>query len=414
MTQLRQTETWCGTDAATEYVQACRSALSNQSHTNSVTACITDADQDRQSPLSLYRLADACRRTGYPELWERGIKIAFERPHVTHECVFYRARAKMRLGDWSGWADYESRHYRPGTVTLRPGYALELRWTARAWDGREDLSNKTLLMVEEGGFGDSIQSLCFVPGLIARARRLILAVKPELATFVEHNFGNKAQVVVSSEDPDERFDRYVWSSTLPSLVPGLPKFEALCTPNPHERPAGRTRPLQIGIAWAAREAGRSIDDFALLEALFAVPNTEWYNLQVGKRVADAAGESRLQSPQTAFASFAETADFIMGLDCVVSVDTALCHLAGRLGIPTFLLLKYSPDWRWGLLDRTPWYPSVQLIRQSVPSDWSSAVKELVRRLTRLAAQSSNSVELGHSELVQMMPYLRDCRRPIAR
>jgi hypothetical protein len=382
-----------------EFVEACRLALLNQCRIKGVAVCITNAEQDHKNPLPLYCLADACRRNGYPDLWEMGVKIAFERPHITHECVFYRARARLRLGDWSGWTDYEARHYRPGTVTLRRGYALDLRWTALKWDGREDISSKSLLMVEEGGFGDSIQSLCFVPGLIVRANRVILAVKPELVTFVEYNFGHKAGVVVSGKDPEERFDRYVWSSSLPSLAPGLPKFEAMCAPNPAARPTGLTRPLRIGIAWAARETDRSVDDFALLEPLFAIPNTEWYNLQVGMRAADAAGESRLRLPGPTFASFADTADFAMGLDYVVSVDTALCHLAGRLGIPTFLLLKYSPDWRWGLLERTPWYPSVQLIRQSFPSDWPSAIQELARRLTLLADQTLDSVELGHSELV---------------
>jgi ADP-heptose:LPS heptosyltransferase len=76
-------------------------------------------------------------------------------------------------------------------------------------------------------------------------------------------------------------------------------------------------------------------------------------------------------------SFVETANFLVGLDCVISVDTAICHLAGSLGVPTLTLLRCTADAKWGYLDTTPLYPSMRLIRQRTPGDWLG-VAETVR------------------------------------
>jgi hypothetical protein len=126
----------------------------------------------------------------------------------------------------------------------------------------------------------------------------------------------------------------------------------------------------------------------MLEPLFRIAGIEWYNLQVGDRVVDSRQCHVIKPPARQLVSFADTADFMMGLDYVVSVDTAVAHLAGRLNVPTFVLLRYSPDWRWGMLDTTPWYPSLRLIRQKAPDDWPSAIEDLARRLTILLGSTS--------------------------
>jgi ADP-heptose:LPS heptosyltransferase len=81
-------------------------------------------------------------------------------------------------------------------------------------------------------------------------------------------------------------------------------------------------------------------------------------------------------PDQPLVTFADTADLIGQLDYVVTVDTSVAHLAGLLGVPTFLLLQLDSHWRWGIEDTTPWYPFMRLIRQPTFGDWAGAVRQL--------------------------------------
>jgi len=103
---------------------------------------------------------------------------------------------------------------------------------------------------------------------------------------------------------------------------------------------------------------------------------QWHTLQVGPRAVDADRFPSLLRPWPPLVNFAETADYIAELDLVVAVDTAVAHLAGCLNVPTYLLLPLCSDSRWGIEDRTPWYPSVQLVRQSKAGDWNGSVSRL--------------------------------------
>jgi hypothetical protein len=122
-----------------------------------------------------------------------------------------------------------------------------------------------------------------------------------------------------------------------------------------------------------RERSLSVDTFG---PLLARDDVQWYSLQVGPSASEATAWPRLSQSPEALLTFADTADFIAGLDCVVTVDTAVAHLAGSLGIPTIVLLNFVSEFRWGLDDTTPWYPTAQLLRQPAPGDWSSVIKRL--------------------------------------
>ncbi len=250
-----------------------------------------------------------------------------------------------------------------------------------------DLRDKTLLVIEEGGFGDSIQSMCFVPALVAAAERVILMVKPELVTFFEHNFGSVA-VIASSEHPRyDGFDEYIWSSSVPTLFEEIPPFERLTAPNPRRRSRAGTEPSRVGICWAARVCEphvairRSITALEVLKPLFARTDIVWQSLQIGPRASDIATYPAVQGADPSITTFADLANLVSELDCVVSVDTAVAHLAGRLGVPIYLLLPYAADWQWGLHDTTPWYPSMHLVRQQRLGDWESAIDLLLRELS---------------------------------
>jgi len=92
-------------------------------------------------------------------------------------------------------------------------------------------------------------------------------------------------------------------------------------------------------------------------------------------------DQRIRSVAPLLTDFAETAALIAQLDLVISVDTSVAHLAAAMGKPVWILLAYSPDWRW-LLERgdSPWYPTARLFRQSRRDDWDSVVAEVARAL----------------------------------
>jgi len=91
--------------------------------------------------------------------------------------------------------------------------------------------------------------------------------------------------------------------------------------------------------------------------------------------------------------FRVTAEYLVGLDLVIAVDTAVAHLAGALGKPVWLLVQDSPDWRW-LLNRadSPWYPTLRLFRQSHRGDWSPVLEQVVAELRRTNRYKSLTVE----------------------
>lgn len=341
--------------------------------------------QDSQNPMPLYKLGDAHRKRGDVDAWSRCVRAAFELEHITSEQLYFRARAKLTMGEWSGWNDYEARCDGPYFLSQQTALARELRWSHAAWNGIEGLQDKTLLVVHEQGLGDDIQMLRFLPVLADKALRVVTLVKPRLVPLVQHNFGHRVQVAIEGMPLSVPFDRYAQAMSLPALIGGLPPFERLSAPLSQDRRStpncGRVR---AGLCWAGnpshpRDRERSMT-LAALAPILARPEIEWVSLQVGESEAEADEYESLSRPDEPLVTFAQTADLITSLDLVVSVDTAVAHLAGCLGTPTYVLLPSAATWRWGLGVTTPWYPTMRLIRQRASGDWPSAVDELTALL----------------------------------
>jgi hypothetical protein len=358
-------------------------------------AQIAAASRDPDDPLPLYRLAELVRSIGAGDLWRSGVDIARPLPHVTPQQIYYRGRARLILSEWSGWRDSETRRMKPGSPTHHTTAARHRRWAECEWDGCEELSSHSLLVLPEQGHGDYIQMLRFVPGLASRAEQLVLAVHAPLVSFVRHNFGEIATVVQASEQPGEApysdHTRYVWSLSLPAHVPTLPTFDALTAPSPVKRRSDDSR-AQAGLCWAGNPAypndARRSAPLAALEPLLLRNDVQWVSLQVGARVQDVECFPMVTAPEAPLGSFADTANIIAGLDYVVTVDTAVAHLAGALGVSTILLLPFKSTPRWGLGATTPWYPSMTLVRQARPGDWPSIVDSVMACLNTRPAQPS--------------------------
>lgn len=311
--------------------------------------------------------------------------LAIDPAHVAAR--FARAMLRLARGDWAGgWADYEARP--PATI---PGAPEVL---ARDWDGRP-MPHGTLLVNAEQGYGDTLQFARYLPGAAEAAGRLVVRVQQGLEALLTASFPD-IEIVGPTARP--HCDAQCRLASLPLLlsriVPWAPTDPYLRIDPARERrrPPGshENDTLTVGVAWAGnpahpRDAIRSLP-VAALAPLARVPGVRLHALHHGTGagmaiswpIVDLAGD---------IGDFADTAAAVGHLDLIVSVDTALAHLAGALGRPVWLMLPRVPDWRWSLEgERTAWYPSMRLFRQTVAGDWSAPVAQVASALEALARQ----------------------------
>jgi hypothetical protein len=181
----------------------------------------------------------------------------------------------------------------------------------------------------------------------------------------------------------------------------LPLARAYLRPPEGEAPAGLQQPHtddkpRVGLVWAGQprhtnDHRRSLPALALT-ALLRVDTVNWFSLTVGARQGDIAGRSDIVDLAPALADFADTARAVQMLDLVVTVDTAVAHLAGAMGKPVWLLLPKVGDWRWGRSgDTTPWYPATRIFRQSRLGDWSDVLEQVAQALGQGQAKAGMSV-----------------------
>jgi hypothetical protein len=268
------------------------------------------------------------------------------------------------------------------------------------WLGEESLAQKAILLHAEQGMGDTIQFVRYAPLLAARGAKIILEVQPELVRLLSAMPGDAT--VIARKEPLPRYDfhcplmslplAYATAlETIPAEIPYIVPAEAdvafwrACLPQRRPR---------VGLVWSGERShdndlNRSMR-LAMLKPLFDLPEIAFVSLQHEVREEDTAllrGRADIWHIGAMFRDFADTAAAISLLDAVISVDTAVAHLAGAMGKPLFLLLPFAADFRW-LRERTdsPWYPTAQLFRQPQFGDWDSAVKVLRRELAQLGAR----------------------------
>lgn len=297
---------------------------------------------------------------------------------------FALATLYLLRGQFSqGWSSYNE---------LRMRQKSRRQGDIASWQG-EDLSGRSILLFHEQGFGDTLQFVRYA-GMVAKAAaKAVLWVQPPLAALMEASCAG-LQVHAGEQAPAIPFD---FASSLPNL-PML--FQTSADTIPREIPyifatdavAGKWHELlqktdggrlyRVGIVWAGNpkhhnDANRSIP-LSVFSKLFDNHKISWVSLQVDRPLGELpATASRVFSFENKLTDFAQTAGLIKNLDLVITVDSAVAHLAGAMGKETWILLPYLPDWRWQL-DRqdSPWYPTVRLFRQNKPGDWSKVIEQV--------------------------------------
>lgn len=302
-----------------------------------------------------------------------------------------RGLLRLAMGDFAeGFADYEARHAlddRVATAHFIPG---------AHWTGREPVAGKTILLLSEQGFGDCILFSRFARSLHEQGARVLLQAPASLASLLEQL--PYFDAIIPTGSPPPSFDLQCPLASLPHrLGTRLESIPAQSPPIAAPRASLErwTRRLErmprprVGIAWSggtrlSHDDPRAIP-LATLGALRELP-ASFIALQKDISPADRAVLERSPAVahfEDAIGDFADTAALATLVDVVVSIDTAVAHLAGAMGRPTWIMLPHAADWRW-LLDRedSPWYPSVRLFRQSKPGEWLSLVQRVAAELRR--------------------------------
>jgi len=307
------------------------------------------------------------------------------------EARFEESLARLTLGDFStGWRAYESRWATGAFAAQRRNFRQPL------WLGDRPVSGQTVLLHAEQGFGDSLQFIRYAPHVAALGAKVTVEVQPELVRLVSRTNGIDTVVGRGSKLP--RFDLHCPLLSLPlacgTEITTIPADVPYIAPDPADVAAWRARlpphRLRVGLAWAGctshkNDLNRSVQ-LATLARLLDLPDILMVSLQHDLNAEDAAilrASPHVFHAAERFRDFADTAALISLLDLVISVDTAVAHVAGALGKPLWLLLPVAADFRW-LRERhdTPWYPTARLFRQQQFADWSSVIDRV-----RLSLQS---------------------------
>jgi Flp pilus assembly protein TadD len=315
-----------------------------------------------------------------------------------------RALLWLLMGDFDqGWPEYEWRWH--CQEVTRPSFRQPL------WDGRP-LEGRTILLHAEQGLGDTLQFIRYAPLVQQRGGRVLVQCQPPLQSLLGSCPGIDQLVAQDAALPDFEVHAALLSlpgifrtdlATIPAQVPYLSADSQLVehwrreleSLPPHGKENAPCRSLKVGIAWQGslhhpgdRQRSIPLRSFA---PLAEVPGVQLFSLQVGpgaEQLRDLGNLFSVTDLGGRFdaASFQDAAAVTTVLDLVISVDSALVHLAGALGVPMWVLLPYAPDWRW-LLQRedSPWYPTLRLFRQKEPGAWDNvfdrvagALKELFR------------------------------------
>jgi len=298
----------------------------------------------------------------------------------------------LAMGDFEpGWKEYEWRNLTEAGKGTLP------TMTSAVWNGMR-IRNGRLLMVGDQGYGDTIQFARYIPLIADRCQELVLGCSAEMGPLLSTIPGVKQYYSRWTDVPGHA--AHCRLSSVPHLIhttiETIPAQVPYLFADPTRIAAWRQRleavlphgVRRVGLAWTGRpthpnDRRRSIP-LARLAPLAAASRASFVSLQKPMPPADLA--AMVQFPGFAdlsadLADFGETAAVIANLDLIVTVDTAIGHLAGAMAKPVWIMLPKASDWRW-LLERSdsPWYPTARLFRQQIPGAWDPVIAAVTAAL----------------------------------
>ncbi len=328
--------------------------------------------------------------------FRKAIELAGEHP----DAVWNLGYLLLLTGNFlEGWRLYEVRRIRTTWTKLN----------GPEWRG-EPLQGKRLLLYAEQGFGDALQFVRFVRVAARMGARVILGVYAPVAALFSM-MDEKPMIVRHGEAvPNCDYHAPIMSmpyilgldeKTIPSDTPYLRADEARIAAWDAKLPKSTFR---VGIAWQGSKADPTRwTPLTMLAPLSRVPGVTLISLQKTDGVEQLSELPAGMSVETLGPdfdagpdAFLDTAAVMMNLDLIVTIDTAIAHLAGGLGRPVWIALKSVPDWRW-MLERSdsPWYPTARLFRQKQTGEWAPVMEEMAAELARLVTAETAKLESSH-------------------
>ena len=305
-----------------------------------------------------------------------------------------RSQIELLTGHFdAGWRGREARWSKPNPIVYP---ALD----RPMWLGESPVDGKTILLHVDEGLGDTIQFVRYAPMLADRGARVIMVVEPAAQQLLA-GLPGVSQCLSYPANPLPAFDLHCAIGSLPlafrTRLETIPAATAyLPRPAEHRINAWQSRlaageGFRVGLVWSGNPAhlndrNRSIP-LSMMAGLLDI-DASFVSLQKDPRPADKAflaARTDIQDFTADLADLSDTAALIECLDLVITVDTSVAHLAAALGRPTWILLPYTPDYRW-LLGRgdSPWYPTVRLFRQTETRDYGQVIDQVRKELTELA------------------------------
>jgi len=260
------------------------------------------------------------------------------------------------------------------------------------WTGF-DIAGKTILLHAEQGYGDAIQFIRYAPLVAQRGARVLLQATTDTLSLLQTAGGISEAVSEAGSPP--KFDvqcpllslPLAFGTTLDTIPNASPYLHADPATIEHWKPRLEAPPgvRKIGLVWAGR--GRHWRDqersmpIEMLAPLAPVENVKFFSLQKGNAAADRVHGVEMIHLGADLKTFMDTAAVLAQLDLLITVDTAVAHLAGAMAKPVWNLLGGFTDFRW-MLDRedTPWYPTMRLFRQARRGDWENTIERVVQAL----------------------------------
>jgi len=347
--------------------------------------------QDRRHAGAFNNYGNVLRESGDPlgaiPFLQRAIQL--DPSNITAK--FNLAVAYLLSGDYKqGWPQYETRWQYEHLNGLLPNLP-QPRWTG------QDLKDKTILVLGEQGHGDNIQFIRFVGDLTARGARVLVQCNASLIPLFR--CVNQISELYGPDDAVPEFDYWTPIMSIPGLVDStlenmapVQYYLTASTQSQKEwqQVMGPKTRLRVGFCWSGRRdtwinRHKGMPFETMLNLIKRNPNYEWINLQCDCTAEEEAQlvEAGVRAYPGRIQSFADTAGLVMHMDVILSVDTAIAHLAGALGRPVWVMLsQFALDWRW-LLDRdsSPWYSTARLFRQPAMGDWVSVTEKIHKFLS---------------------------------
>ena len=327
------------------------------------------------------------------------------------EAHLNKSFALLLTGNYKeGWIENEWR-LRTKTHSLR-------NFNKPKWDGLP-LNGKSILVHAEQGFGDTIQFIRYLPMVKAQGGQVIFECHKSLNRLLR-NYAGIDKIIERTPEPDIKFDTQLPILSLPGVFgttqDSIPSTTPYLTADPglaqlFSLRFGNDNDFKVGIVWAGNADNKkdhirscTLEDF---NSLLDIHGTTFYSLQKGPasvEVDNLPGEMEVINLNDQIKDFADTAAVIANLDLIISVDTAVVHLAGALGKPVWNLIHFAPDWRWLLnRDDSPWYPEMRLFRQTKLNDWTDLFKQVKEALlqkvndSKILTTKRNKYVLQHSD-----------------